>query len=107
MGNTNALKHGYYSKYFHPSELAGLDQLTSGGLAEEIELIRVLIRRMMKNSANGADPVACLNAISQAAVRIGSLMRIQALLRSSKSNEFEAMLDRVIEEVAEELKLKG
>ena len=54
-GNHNALKHGYYARHFRPSEIEDLEQLTPG-LQDEINMIRIFIRRVIA----GTDPDATL-----------------------------------------------
>jgi len=44
-GNTNALKHGFYAKHFNQLELSDLETALSGGLDNEIEMLRVAQRR--------------------------------------------------------------
>ena len=44
-GNTNALKHGFYTKNFSLAERRGLEATKEIVLADEIALLRVLIRR--------------------------------------------------------------
>jgi hypothetical protein len=44
-GNTNALKHGFYTKNFSLAERRGLQAVEGVVLGDEIALLRVLIRR--------------------------------------------------------------
>ena len=44
-GNTNALKHGFYTKNFSLAERRGLQAVEGVVIGEEIGLLRVLIRR--------------------------------------------------------------
>ena len=44
-GNTNALKHGFYTKQFSITERRGLQEIEGVVLSDEIGLLRVLIRR--------------------------------------------------------------
>ncbi len=44
-GNTNAIKHGFYTKNFSLAECRGLEATKEIVLADEIALLRVLIRR--------------------------------------------------------------
>jgi hypothetical protein len=45
-GNLNALKHGFYSKHFLKGEV--LDVEAAVNLQEEIEMLRVVIRRLLR-----------------------------------------------------------
>ena len=49
-GNTNALRHGFYSRYLHQLELDDLDQIVSEDMDGEIALVRSLIRRTVEFS---------------------------------------------------------
>ena len=44
-GNTNAYKHGFYTKNFSPAERKGLQATQGVVLGDEIALLRVLIKR--------------------------------------------------------------
>jgi hypothetical protein len=44
-GNRNALKHGYYASVFDPAEVRQLDRVQESDLDEEIDLMRLLIKR--------------------------------------------------------------
>ena len=45
-GNLNALKHGFYSKHFLKGEVLEVEE--AGNLQEEIKMMRVIIRRLLK-----------------------------------------------------------
>ena len=45
VGNTNAMKHGFYASVFKPDEIRKLDKITKAELNDEIALLRVLIKR--------------------------------------------------------------
>jgi hypothetical protein len=45
-GNTNALKHGFYSARFSPLEARDLDVALRDGVEDEIALLRITIRRV-------------------------------------------------------------
>jgi hypothetical protein len=47
-GNTNALKHGFYSHRFNNLEISDLNTALSDGLTDEIALLRVIIRRVFE-----------------------------------------------------------
>ncbi len=44
-GNRNSLKHGYYASLFDPAEIRKLDQLKEHEVDDEIDLLRLLIKR--------------------------------------------------------------
>jgi hypothetical protein len=84
-GNWNALKHGYYSKRFSPLELKDLDTVLTEGLADEIALLRVIIRRVF-DFANDHDSQTLetwsgsLNTLGAACTRLASLLRTNQML---------------------------
>jgi hypothetical protein len=108
-GNTNALKHGYYSPRFHKLEAADLAALVEEGPASEIALLRVLIRRMVEHMENEdlptKDLIATFNAVTSASVSIGTLLRTQEVLGSSQADEIAAALQAALAEVTRELGL--
>ncbi len=59
-GNLNALKHGFYSKHFKRSELDDLEEI--GDLQEEIQMMRVVIRRLLE-AARECDDVGILKNV--------------------------------------------
>ena len=55
-GNTNALKHGFYTKNFSLAECQGLEATKEIVLADEITLLRVLIRRFSDQILESGPP---------------------------------------------------
>jgi hypothetical protein len=45
LGNTNALKYGFYASVFEPGEIRNLEKITKAELYDEVALLRVLIKR--------------------------------------------------------------
>jgi hypothetical protein len=45
-GNTNALKHGFYSRFFKEGEVTDLSSLAPD-LTDEIAMLRVITRRLL------------------------------------------------------------
>ena len=54
-GNINALKHGFYTRRFNPSDLAGVESTDYNGLFEEIAIIRLYARRLIELDDESAD----------------------------------------------------
>ncbi|GAH01680.1 unnamed protein product [marine sediment metagenome] len=50
-GNLNALKHGFYSKHFLKVEI--MDLVKAEDLQEEIGMLQVVIRRLVKMAGGG------------------------------------------------------
>jgi len=82
-GNTNALKHGIYSRFYRAIDLVDLEPLLAIGLEEEIAMLRVLIRRSMAQNEDRQDPDSFLEvvkALSTAFGRLGGLVRVQKFI---------------------------
>lgn len=95
-GNSNALKHGFYSRAFHSGELADLEAVQEG-LESEIAMLRIATRRMFEifdraqqeAEAEGTslkEMSAALNGLGLANIRIASLLRSKALLSGQGSS---------------------
>jgi hypothetical protein len=54
-GNSNALKHGFYTRRLKKSHLTGVESTDVSGLIEEIALIRVFTRRLVESCEPEAD----------------------------------------------------
>jgi len=46
IGNANALKHGFYARALKSSALGGVKDLEFDGLTQEIDVLRLVIRRL-------------------------------------------------------------
>ena len=106
-GNLNALKHGFYSRLFHNSEVSELpDETTS--LEHEITLLRVMIRRTML-LADGIDDLKeatrVLDALGAAAARLANLLRLQKSLTENRSQVADE-ISIAIQQVNAELRSK-
>lgn len=85
-GNTNALKHGYYSARFAPRPPAAPIDLKASGLTDEIDLLRAYLRRVIHLSASQSslsDDLALLRVASLAANTLGRLVRTQRFFAES------------------------
>jgi hypothetical protein len=54
-GNTNALKHGFYTRRFSHSDLAGVESIDKNGLLDEIAIIRLYARRLIELDERSSD----------------------------------------------------
>lgn len=107
-GNTNALKHGFYSRRFRNGELEDLVRLPEGELKEEIAMLRVINRRVVDMAEDGASPDGILefyHFISITCMRLSTLLRTQKDLLKGGSGADVLMqaLDKVLEEFHERL----
>ena len=80
-GNLNALKHGFYSKHYQKSELKDLEEI--GDLQEEIQMLRVVTRRLLEaaRECNDIGELSnVLNTLGLASTRVGGLMKTKKFL---------------------------
>ena len=108
-GNTNALKHGFYTKNFSLTERRSLQAIEGVVLSDEIGLLRVLIRRFaeqIKGSQGVSLNETCqhLSVISEAMVRLASLLRTDKMLGGSEYDKFGEQLARSMSAVLEEMR---
>jgi hypothetical protein len=82
-GNQNAVKHGFYSRMFHTTDIEDLDDSPAINLADEIILLRVFIRRAIESNDTQLDfpeSLELLRVLSLASLSINRLIRTQHLL---------------------------
>ena len=108
-GNTNALKHGFYSQRFRNGELADLDSFEDTDLQDEIGMLRVYLRRLLE-MAEGIDDTrqaaAILDKISLVAVRISTLAKAQHILTGDQDSRVATALSEALADVMQELDLR-
>jgi hypothetical protein len=106
LGNTNALKHGFYSRRFHEIEALELKDLKSG-LVDEIALLRVLIRRVFERvdeiDDNLENWARMLNTLSMASTRLATLLKTQQKLDDGSGDDLSNALIQALKEVKDEL----
>ena len=101
-GNLNALKHGFYSKHFQKSELKDLEEI--GDLQEEIQMLRVVTRRLLQEAISCKDVGELsnlLNTLGLAATRLAGLMKTQKFLGGDEDHTLDvicASIDEVLKE---------
>ena len=106
-GNTNALKHGFYSRRFRKSEMDDLEATSFTGLRDEIALLRVCIRRCGEWGSlirTFTDAMTFLRAIS---LSTGSLSRLVRTQQAIGGSDFESAIQQAIAQVGEELGIAG
>jgi hypothetical protein len=104
-GNTNALKHGFYSRRFKVSEIRDLD--SEPDLDDEIKLLRVCMRRISEQTIEFTSleqRLDYLQAISQAAYTITRMLKIRKSLGKSYSMEdyFKLSMEEAINAIRQE-----
>ena len=98
-GNLNVLKHGFYSKHFQNSELEDLDEARD--LQEEITMMRVVIRRLLKMARGCKDMgelVTVLEALGLASTRVAGLMKTRKFIGGDEDS-FDEQINSVIDEI--------
>ncbi len=108
-GNLNALKHGFYSRQLQSGELSDLERVQGGNLQDEIDMLRVVMRRTLELSQEYETPQVMMNtlgALGLASVRIIRLMEAQkSLVEGSK--DVARAISQALDEVMEEMGIKG
>jgi hypothetical protein len=97
-GNTNALKHGFYSSTFTHAEIKRLDENVQGEFKDEEALIHTLVYRCAESMKKGKmtlyDYVFTLRVVLLAVGRLESLHRTRKVIYDGQT-----ALDQVWEEL--------
>ena len=104
-GNSNALKHGFYSSIFTDLEARDLEVVNTLDLTDEIAMLRVSLRRVFGLVANVESPEdACqaLAVLGQSATRLAGLLKVQKLLQGQGSVDVAAALSQALGDVVKE-----
>jgi hypothetical protein len=104
--NLNALKHGFYSRLYRSGEIADLEQAGAPSLADEITMLRVLMRRMFEQAMHD-DPdletwIKCTDMLGKTSHHLSALMRAQASL-AGQDQDVATALTEALAEVLKEL----
>ncbi|OGN90597.1 MAG: hypothetical protein A2Y88_06260 [Chloroflexi bacterium RBG_13_48_10] len=106
-GNVNALKHGFYTRRFTHTDLAGVESIDYNGLIEEITIIRLYARRLIELDTQSADisQVAnILRILCLASLTITRLVKTSQFLQSGNDST-SSDLHRALQHLTEVLKL--
>lgn len=101
LGNTNALKHGFYAKKLRTVDLVDIENHSFYGLSEEILTLRVFIRRLIETTQHNDDPAVALSnlrVISQALTSLARLVRTEKTL-GNDHELFQIAIQQVTEEM--------
>ena len=104
LGNRNALKHGFYSRRFRRTELRDLEANASPGLADEISLIRIILRRLVALADSAQDLpelLAVLRVVNLLACSVNRLVKTQVFLDTS-GTQVPDLLQQALEELSQE-----
>jgi hypothetical protein len=85
LGNTNALKYGFYASVFKPDEIRKLEKITQAELIDEVALLRVLIKRTVVSmndlsNLDLMDFLRCIRVITFAGACVEKLERTRKLV---------------------------
>ena len=95
-GNNNALRHGFYSNSFSPSDMEGLDSNVTGEFHDELKAARVHcshLAELMKDYKNMPlqDFISASNALNNYLDRIQSLSRAQKYMYQNQTTIEQAL----------------
>jgi hypothetical protein len=76
-GNSNALKHGFYSRHMQALEMGDLDAALAHGLEDEIAMLRVATRRLFALATMETldEGIAVAGMLGMCAIRLAGLMK--------------------------------
>lgn len=113
-GNINALKHGFYSRFFVDTELTDLESITPD-LTPEIAMLRVITRRLFDRlstmepnddqNLNYDNYTALVQLLSSSTVRLASMMRTNQFL-TGQAMPLEEVLKQALQDTIDELGVK-
>ena len=99
-GNTNALKHGFYTRRFKKRDLSGVEATHNKDLVEEIALLRVFTRCLLESIEPGLDSLelaAILRALCLASGTITRLVKTQCFLASTDTSVQDSIHQAIVE----------
>lgn len=105
VGNLNAFKHGFYSRHIHDEDLDGVKDIPDFSLLEEIEVMRIFMRRVVElgNNTNDLDSaINLLRVLTFATLGINRLVRTQQVI-VPPPNELDRQLNEAFKKMVEEV----
>jgi hypothetical protein len=105
-GNTNALKHGFYSKQFRDQEWQDLDAVETQ-ITDEVVMLRVYLRRLLVLADNVTDidtMQSILATVGVTSSRIAKLLQTHQILTGNDSN-LSTSIEQALSEVLKEMSL--
>jgi hypothetical protein len=104
-GNQNAYKHGFYARHFTPQEVTDFEEMEPLDVLNEIELVRVLMRRVvesLESATTHAENLDTLRAICQGNFTLSRLIRTQFLKPKDPMDTLHGILGEMLRELDEE-----
>jgi hypothetical protein len=114
-GNTNALKHGFYSQHFKAAEAMDLEGFPQESLQDEVAMLRVMIRRVVELASNPEDSystdhrgdlenaITALDTLGTAATRLARLLSTEKKL-AAQNGKVSDVLHQALGDIISELK---
>lgn len=107
--NTNAFKHGFYSRRLREISPQDLENAQNSGLKDEINLLRMVMLRLLEQATAAEDAdledwQKTLAALGAASSRLATLLRTQQTLAKSSSDTL-SLLSQALSEVTKDLNL--
>lgn len=108
-GNLNALKHGFYSRFFTVTELTDIEALNPD-LTAEIALLRVITRRLFdrlsfmeedSNKLDIEDYESLTSCLTSSIVRLATIMRTNLFLTGDATDLGAALADALSQTITE------
>jgi hypothetical protein len=99
----------FYAKEYRREEAQDLKTSGEQGLADELAMLRVAIRRTIQMADGVEAPLEMLQVLKALAIasgRLADLIRIQVKVMESKDPDLMALLSQAISEVKAEMKLE-
>lgn len=107
-GNTNALRHGFYSRYLRKAENDDLTLISDTDLASEIAMLRAVTRRVLALADGITDldqAMSLLSTLSASSHRLANMIYKQRLIHGDADSRILDTISQAIADVVEELKL--
>lgn len=106
-GNRNAVKHGYYSKFFTAEDLMALATIdTTADLTDEIAIVRLTLRRLAAcfddDDLTLLDLVALARVLLRGASRVARLLETQRTLFGDRPDGISRSIDQALGELEQE-----
>jgi hypothetical protein len=108
LGNSNAFKHGFYTRRIKKRDLSGVETTDLKSLVDEIALIRVFTRRLVESCNPTADLyelAGILRILCLASTTITRILRVHYILTGSE-NDIDRDIEEAIRQVHAELTAK-
>jgi uncharacterized phage infection (PIP) family protein YhgE len=104
-GNINALKHGFYSRYFTQNEHNDLEGQPA--LDSEIDMLRVAIQRLFSRTAEADEKTLTnsLNALARASASLARIIEANRRIRGQE-NEIVNTINLAVSQINQELSSK-